>query len=59
MLSETSFFARSGVSLAAIRFCAAAIAASTASSQFAHRFHLGAGDLLLGELYAALDMFLQ
>ena len=25
----------------------------------AHRFHLGAGDLLLGELYAAVDMFLQ
>ena len=27
--------------------------------QLAHRFHLGAGDLLLGELYAAVDMFLQ
>ncbi len=27
--------------------------------QLAHRFHLGAGNLLLGELYAAIDMFLQ
>jgi hypothetical protein len=27
--------------------------------QFAHRFHLGAGDLLLGELYAAVEIFLQ
>jgi hypothetical protein len=57
MLSETSFLARSGVSLAAIRFCAAAIAASTA--KLANRFHLGAGDLHLGGLYAAVEKFLQ
>ena len=27
--------------------------------QLAHRFHLGAGDLFLGELYAAVEIFLQ
>ena len=27
--------------------------------QLAHRFHLSAGDLLLGDLYAAVEIFLQ
>ena len=60
MLSETSFSAWSGVSFAAIRACAAATAASTATLLTSRTAScLGAGDLVLGELHAALEMVLH
>ena len=60
MLSETSFSARSGVSFSAIRVCAAAIAASTATLLTSRTASASAlRDLLLGKLHAAVEMLLH